>query len=76
MSLAGAKIGQPSVFLAGAEDQVVEMYRRDYDLLEQRMPGLKAKILITGAGHWVQQEKPEEVSRNLLQFLSAAWPVR
>jgi pimeloyl-ACP methyl ester carboxylesterase len=73
--LGGAKIEQPSMFLAGAEDQVVEMYRRDYDLLEQTMPRLKAKTLITGAGHWVQQEKPEEVSRNLLQFLSTAWPV-
>ena len=70
--LAGAKIAQPSLFLAGAEDHVVEMYRRDYDLLEQTMPGLTAKTLIAGAGHWVQQEKPEEVSQHLLQFLSAA----
>jgi pimeloyl-ACP methyl ester carboxylesterase len=74
--LAGAKICQPSMFLAGAEDIVVEMYRRDFDLLEQTMPGLRAKTLIAGVGHWVQQEKPEEVSRHLLQFLSAAWPVQ
>ena len=74
--LAGAKIEQPSVFVAGAEDQVVEMYQRDFDLLEQTMPGLTAKSLIAGAGHWVQQEKPEEVNRHLLQFLSAAWQVR
>jgi pimeloyl-ACP methyl ester carboxylesterase len=74
--LAGAKICQPSMFMAGAEDVVVEMYRRDFDLLEQTMPGLRAKTLIAGAGHWVQQEKPEEVNRRLLQFLSAAWPVR
>ena len=26
--------------------------------------------LIDGAGHWVQQEQPAEVSRLLLQFLS------
>jgi pimeloyl-ACP methyl ester carboxylesterase len=74
--LAGAKIAQPSMFVAGAEDQVVEMYRRDFDLLEQTMPGLTAKTLIAGAGHWLQQEKPEEVNRRLLQFLPAAWPVR
>jgi pimeloyl-ACP methyl ester carboxylesterase len=74
--LAGAKIGQPSMFVAGAEDQVVEMYRRDFDLLEKTLPGLTAKTLIAGAGHWVQQEKSEEVTRHLLQFLSAAWPVR
>jgi len=74
--LAGARICQPSMFLADTEDVVVEMYRRDFDLLERTMPGLRAKTLIAGAGHWVQQEKPEEVNRHLLQFLSAAWPVR
>jgi pimeloyl-ACP methyl ester carboxylesterase len=74
--LAGAKICQPSMFLAGAKDIVVEMYRRDIDLLEQTMPCLTAKTLIGGAGHWVQREKPDEVNRHLLQFLSAAWPVR
>jgi pimeloyl-ACP methyl ester carboxylesterase len=74
--LAGAKIRQPSVFLAGAEDEVIEIYQRDYDLLEQTMPGLTAKTLIAGAGHWVQQEKPEQVNRHLLEFLSAAWPAR
>jgi pimeloyl-ACP methyl ester carboxylesterase len=74
--LAGAKIEQPSIFLAGAEDPVIEMYRRDYDLLEQTMPALTVKTLVAGAGHWVQQEKPEEVNRHLLRFLSDAWPVR
>jgi pimeloyl-ACP methyl ester carboxylesterase len=74
--LAEAKITQPSLFVAGAEDQVVEMYRRDFDQLEQTMPGLTVKTLISGAGHWVQQEKSKEVSQRLLQFLSVAWPVR
>jgi pimeloyl-ACP methyl ester carboxylesterase len=27
--------------------------------------------LVEGAGHWVQQEQPEEVSRLLLQFLKS-----
>jgi len=26
-------------------------------------------VLVDGAGHWVQQEKPEAVVRNLLRFL-------
>jgi pimeloyl-ACP methyl ester carboxylesterase len=72
--LAGAKIQQPSVFLAGQEDLVVTMYRQDFDRLEQTMPGLTTKVLIPGAGHWVQQEKPEEVNFHLLRFLSATWP--
>jgi pimeloyl-ACP methyl ester carboxylesterase len=28
--------------------------------------------LVDGAGHWVQQEQPAEVSRLLLQFLKRA----
>jgi pimeloyl-ACP methyl ester carboxylesterase len=28
--------------------------------------------LVEGAGHWVQQEQPEQVSRLLLEFLKPA----
>ena len=73
--LAGARIEQPSLFVAGAEDPVIAMYREAYDALETSMPQLSAKILIPSAGHWVQQEKPAEVNSNMLRFLSAAWPV-
>jgi pimeloyl-ACP methyl ester carboxylesterase len=72
--LAGARILQPSAFLTGEEDAVIQMYRADYDSLEQTMPGLTAKTLVTGAGHWVQQEKAEQVNDWLLRFVSAAWP--
>jgi pimeloyl-ACP methyl ester carboxylesterase len=72
--LAGARIMQPSAFLAGEEDAVIHMYRGDFDSLEQTMPALTAKTLIPEAGHWVQQEKPERVNDWLLGFLSAAWP--
>jgi pimeloyl-ACP methyl ester carboxylesterase len=72
--LAKSKIQQPSLFVAGSEDAVITMYRAAYDSLEDAMPNLKAKILVPGAGHWVQQEKPEEVNRPLLKFLAAEWP--
>jgi pimeloyl-ACP methyl ester carboxylesterase len=72
--LAGSKIEQPSLFVAGSEDVVVAMYRAAFDALEQTMPRLSAKILVPGAGHWVQQERPEQVTRPLLEFLATAWP--
>ena len=36
---------------------------------------LRAKVIIEGAGHWVQQERPDEVNRALLEFLADVWPV-
>src|SRR5262249_24987777 len=74
--LAKSKIRQPALFLAGAEDAVVTMYHAAFDTLEETMPNLTAKVLIPAAGHWVQQEKPQEVNHLLLQFLSRAWPVQ
>jgi Predicted hydrolases or acyltransferases (alpha/beta hydrolase superfamily) len=34
------------------------------------MPDLKKKVLLPGAGHWIQQERPAEVNELLLQFLA------
>jgi pimeloyl-ACP methyl ester carboxylesterase len=67
--LSGAKIYQPSLFIAGEWDGVIVMNRRAFDQLEKNMPNLKQKILIPGAGHWVQQERPQEVNRLILEFL-------
>jgi pimeloyl-ACP methyl ester carboxylesterase len=33
---------------------------------------MKEVHLIEGAGHWVQQEKPDEVNRLLLSFLRSS----
>jgi len=67
--LSGARIFQPSLFIAGEWDGVIVMNRRAFDQLEKNMPNLKQKILIPGAGHWVQQERPQEVNRLILEFL-------
>lgn len=67
--LVGAKIRQPSMFIAGTEDSVVGMMGPSIENQEASMTDLKQKVLIPGAGHWVQQEKPEEVNELLLNFL-------
>ena len=74
--LAGAKITQPALFAAGEEDAVIQMYRPAFDTLEQNVPNLTKKVLIPGAGHWVQQEKPAEVNQLLSEFLTRAWPAK
>lgn len=67
--LIGAKIRQPSLFIAGENDGVIAWRRKAYDRLEEAMPNLKKKILIPEAGHWIQQEKFAEVNQLLLEFL-------
>lgn len=67
--LNGAKIHQPTLFVAGELDGVIVMYSQAYDNLETNVPNLKKKVLIPGAGHWIQQERPNEVNNLLIEFL-------
>ena len=69
-TFAGLTIDQPSLFIAGSSDWGV--YQRPGFV--ERMNGtactdMRAVHLVAGAGHWVQQEQPEETVRLLLAFL-------
>jgi pimeloyl-ACP methyl ester carboxylesterase len=70
---AGRSIDVPSLFIAGRSDwgihQVPGAIERMQGTACTRMLGCH---LVEGAGHWVQQEQPEQVSRLLLDFLRAA----
>ena len=66
-----AKIHQPSLFIAGKSDAVITMYREEFDRLEENLPNLKQKVLVPGAGHWLQQERPQEVNKLLVEFLTS-----
>lgn len=67
--LAGAKIMQPALFIAGSLDPVVTFLRAEFDELQTNMPNLRDKILLEGAGHWIQQERPDEVNQAIVAFL-------
>jgi pimeloyl-ACP methyl ester carboxylesterase len=67
----GRTIDVPSCFIAGKSDWGVYQTPGAF----QRMQGAACTQmlgchLLGGAGHWVQQEQPAEVSRLLLQFLT------
>lgn len=67
----GAKIHQPSLFIAGSDDEVVTglIGAKRIAEMERVLPGLQQKLLIKGAGHWVQQECAAEVNDRLIAFL-------
>lgn len=65
--LAGQGIDLPAAFIAGEDDPVLRM--ASTDAMDTALSDLRAKVLIPGAGHWVQQEKPLEVNEALLTFL-------
>jgi pimeloyl-ACP methyl ester carboxylesterase len=69
--LEGAMLRQPSIFVAGERDVVGKMIPGGYANAGMFMPGLKKSVIIPGAGHWIQQERPAEVNALLLEFLKS-----
>jgi pimeloyl-ACP methyl ester carboxylesterase len=69
--LDGARILQPTLFVTGSLDVVLKMAAEEFEALEVNVPKLWKKHLIPGVGHWVQQERPDEVNKLLLEFLSS-----
>ncbi len=67
--LRGARISQPTLFVAGERDGVLKFMGGAYDRLEETVPRLTKKVLVPGKGHWIQQEAPQEVNRLILEFL-------
>lgn len=68
--LAGARPIQEVLFIAGSEDGVLKMTAEALEGMEANVPRLIDKIIIKGAGHWIQQEAPVEVNAALMEFLA------
>jgi pimeloyl-ACP methyl ester carboxylesterase len=66
--LAEAKITQPALFIAGERDGVIAMNPSGLETMKQYIPELKI-VLLPGAGHWTQQERPAEVNTAMIAFL-------
>ena len=69
----GRSIDVPSCFISGKQDWGTYQRPGVFEAMQKsactRMLGCH---LVDGAGHWVQQEQPAEVSRLLLEFLRQA----
>ena len=66
----GCTIDVPACFIAGQRDWGVYQFPGALERMETTAcTQWRGTHLVDGAGHWVQQEQPEEVSRLLLQFI-------
>jgi len=70
----GRGIDVPSCFISGRQDWGTYQRPGVFEAMQnQSLPrAMLGAHLIDGAGHWVQQEQPDGVSRLLLEFLKQA----
>ena len=69
----GRSIDVPACFIAGKSDWGVQQKPRSLASMQaSACTQMLGCHLIEGAGHWVQQEQPEEVARLLLRFFAAS----
>lgn len=68
----GKKVEMPAMFLAGRKDWGPHQSPGSLERLPKEVCLNMADedvVLVEGAGHWVQQERPEEVVKNISRFL-------
>lgn len=70
--LAGVQVGVPALFIAGEKDIVIAGANAETltASMSRVVPDLRGVVLLPGAGHWVQQELPEQTNKAVLDFLS------
>ncbi len=68
---AGALVTVPALYVAGDRDLVVAFRGMDQLIpnLKKFVPALRQTIMLSGCGHWTQQERPREVNAAMVEFL-------
>jgi len=64
---AGQRIDRPALFLTGSADLVATFMPADR--ITELVSDLREHIVIDGGGHWIQQERADEVTQALLRFI-------
>jgi pimeloyl-ACP methyl ester carboxylesterase len=63
-------IAQPALFIGGMRDSAVIFTGMEaIAAMETTVPNLRKIVLLPGVGHWTQQERPEVVNAELIDFL-------
>ncbi|MET9902439.1 alpha/beta hydrolase [Streptomyces sp. NPDC006446] len=67
----GKPITQPSLFLGGALDASTTWMAEAIQAYPTTLPGLVSSHILDGCGHWIQQERREEVNGILTGWLAS-----
>jgi pimeloyl-ACP methyl ester carboxylesterase len=72
-AFANPTIRVPALFLTGDRDLVYHFpgAQRLVSRLAELHPRMRAPVVLKGCGHWIQQERPDEVNAALLEFLNS-----
>lgn len=66
---AGRPITVPSLFIGGERDGPTIWGQRAIERFPETLPGLRASHILPGCGHWVQQERADDVNQLLVSWL-------
>jgi pimeloyl-ACP methyl ester carboxylesterase len=72
-AFAGKTVDQPALFIGGARDLVLTMLP-GMDLvamMKEIVTDLRGADILSGCGHWTQQERPAEVNARLIPWLKS-----
>ncbi|MFI6335972.1 alpha/beta fold hydrolase [Streptomyces sp. NPDC050535] len=67
----GAPVTQPSLFVGGALDASTTWLADAIEAYPATLPGLSSCHILDGCGHWLQQERPAETNRLLVDWLAS-----
>ena len=69
--MAGARVTVPALYIAGDRDLVLAFRGMDQVIanLSKFVPQLRGTVLLPGCGHWTQQERAEEVTEAIVNFV-------
>ena len=71
----GQPIRVPTIFIGGDHDGPTMWGADAISRFPRTVPDLRGSHILTDCGHWIQQERPEETNRLLLDFLAEVRPV-
>jgi pimeloyl-ACP methyl ester carboxylesterase len=61
----------PALFMGGECDAATLWGAEAIARAKERVPDLRGSVVLSGCGHWIQQERPTETNRILVDFLGA-----